>query len=69
MGTNFYKVKKIFDNVIVMRQLKNRKSSRVLAEHLKTVQQIFTKLMLVFRESHIEVFEIKKGLPDLYETL
>ena len=47
MDRSRYKLAKIFDDVIKMRQLKNSRFFRVLVEYLKTVQVILTKLTSV----------------------
>ena len=69
MSRNLYKLTKIFDDLIVMLILKRHQNET--AEKIesfqgfwlnisKTVQLIFTKLMSFFRQSCMEVFEIKR---------
>ena len=60
MSRNLYKLTKKFDDVIKMRQLKNRRFSRVLAEYLKNSITDFHQTYVIFRQSHIQVFEIKR---------
>ena len=43
-----------------MRQLKNSRFSRVLAEYLKNGSTDFHNTYVSFRQVHIEIFEIKR---------
>ena len=61
MGRNLYKFTKIFDDVIKMRQLKKVEGFQGFGLNIsKKVNLIFTKLLSFFRQSYIEVFEIKR---------
>ena len=68
MGKNLYKLTKICDDVVVMLILrrhqnataKNRRFLRVFAEYLKNSSTDFYQTYLIFRQSSIEVFEIKR---------
>ena len=60
MGRNHYKLTKMFDDVIKMRQLKNRRSLMVLAEYLKNASADFHQIDVIFRQLYIETFEIKR---------
>ena len=60
MGRNLYKLTKIFGDVIKMRQLKNSRFSRVLAEYLKKGSTDFHQTYGSFRQVYIDVFEIKR---------
>ena len=43
-----------------MRQLKNSRVSRVLAEFIENGSSDFYQTYVIFRQLHIEVFEIKR---------
>ena len=69
MGRNLYKLTKIFDDVIVISILcchqietaeRNSRFSRVLAEYLKNSSTDFHQNYVSFRQSYIDVFEIKR---------
>ena len=60
MGRNLYKLIKIFDDVIKMRQLKNGTFFRVSAEYLKNGSTDFLQTYVTFRQSYIKAFEIKR---------
>ena len=68
MGRNLYKLTKVlmtssscwFYDVIKMQQLKNSRFSIVSAEYLKNGSTDFQQTYVIFRQSCIEVFEIKR---------
>ena len=49
-----------FYDVIKMRQMKNRRLSRVLTEYLKNGSTDFHQNYVTFRQSYTEVSEIKR---------
>ena len=49
-----------FYDVIKIQQLKNRRFLKVLAEYLKNGSTDFPQKYFIFRQSYIEVFEIKR---------
>ena len=66
MGRNFYKLTKVFGDVIVMLMVRRHKNVtaekvegfRGFFKNILTVQLIFTKLIV--RQSSVVVFEIKR---------
>ena len=60
MGRNLYKLTKIPMTLSKRDSLKSRRFSKVFAEYLKNSSTDFHQTYLIFRQSSIDVFEIKR---------